>query len=190
MKSIRCTASVLGMFMAATSAYADLAPRFDESLGFTVLGVTPAGLLVDNAGTSFNCGVDEVSERVLALSHCQAILGPMAAAAAAAAEENWLMEQEGVADLLGELPDQVFAGAIRAVMARSGCVLDGTNEEALRAWFLPAMGVQLGLQSPFSEDILDALDDRVGDGAEILLETGEVVLNVDDTMATLVNCTQ
>ncbi len=175
---------------AATAASAQSFPQFDEHAGYSVIGISSGGVLVDNAGTAFFCRVEPRSDRVAALTHCQALLGPVAASTALMAETAWLETQSGTADVIGELPLLAFVGAVRNVFTQAGCSIDGSDEDAVRDWFFPAIAAQLNIDPPLSDDVIDALEERLDDAFGMMLDDGEITVSSDTQMATLTTCSR
>lgn len=180
--------------LTATAATAESLPVFDETRGFDVMGVIEGThMLVRNGGTYFACGVEENGDATyVMLTDCAPIIGPQAALEY---ETTTVQAQEqAVEDFLstvGRMPEGLMAQIIGESLATfPDCSVDVRDEEALGRVVATKLAARTGFDGLLTQDIIEEVLSIGDSAAEMLLESGLVLLDRDLGIARLADCPQ
>lgn len=178
------------LLLAAAPAVAQGLPVFNEALGYDVRGTVDDGLIVANGGHVFYCEVDDgPDDRFFVLSKCAPIVGPGAAAQASRATLSKARGEQAFIQALEQMPPSAFIPAVTQSLKEFGCVLDlRTGEDAFIAVLSRNVAKEAVYDGAMTEDLMDAIGELTEDTAELMLDTGLIVLDRDTRKAQLVNC--
>ncbi|KUF09089.1 hypothetical protein [Pseudoponticoccus marisrubri] len=176
--------------LCASLASAQSLPVFDETAGYEAIGTIEDGLLLSSDGALFYCEVDEADgESHLYMTGCLPILAPKAHEAVAKSRLALARDEDSFLDGLSRMPEETFVPAIAGTLRDSGCTVDmEQSEDAFNAAIVARVVAETGYPYTLSAEGVEEVERILNKTGELMLETGQVVVDRSRGMVSLVDC--